>query len=124
MGWNRDMTRDAIDWFVPAGTPVRAAHPGKVIDIRDRDGRLGCVIIEGRAGGHVYRSAYAHLHVRESVKLGDQVSAGTLIGWVGRRLARPHLHFELWIDGQGVTAPTIKGLADKLAKLLGSANGQ
>ena len=107
-GWYRNMTKDAIDWFCHSGTSVFACHDGTV-EVRDN---IGCVIITNEK----YKTVYAHLHIKEG--LPKTVKQGDKIGWVGKVLKDPHLHFELWIDGQGVTSSTPKGLSEKLAGLL------
>ncbi|MFA5036884.1 MAG: M23 family metallopeptidase [Candidatus Izemoplasmatales bacterium] len=114
-GWYIKMDRDAIDWFINAGTPVYAAHSGYVADVRDPDGTLACVIITGTGSDKIYRSVYAHLHVHQTIHVGDEIKKGQIIGWVGRKVKHPHLHFELWKNGNGICAPKPKQLSEKLA---------
>jgi murein DD-endopeptidase MepM/ murein hydrolase activator NlpD len=116
IGWNIAMDRDAIDWNINSGVPVYASHSGKV-EIRDAKGILSCVIITGTGDDKRYRSVYAHMHIHDSIKNGAIVEKDTLIGYVGKLLKVPHLHYELWIDGQGVCAKSSTELSKKLAKL-------
>lgn len=112
-GWYIKMDRDAIDWFIASGHPVVASHSGTVA-IREPNGILSCVIIDGTGSDSIYRSVYAHLHIHESLHNGDKVEKGQIIGWVGRKCRKPHLHFELWRKGQGICAPSSDALNAKL----------
>jgi murein DD-endopeptidase MepM/ murein hydrolase activator NlpD len=115
-GFSRPGTGDALDVFVPAGTPVRAMHSGHVTRIAQGLGRLGCVYVEAAD----IISVYAHLHVRiptperDGLKVGDHVEEGQLLGWVGRILNDPHLHLEVWIKGKALAAPAPAELAQKI----------
>jgi murein DD-endopeptidase MepM/ murein hydrolase activator NlpD len=113
-GWYIRMDRDAIDWMIAAGTPVYASHSGNIA-IREPDGILSCVIITGTGNDRIYRSVYAHLHIHESLHSGQHVDKGQLIGWVGRKVKHPHLHYELWKNGEGICAPKPHLLSKKLA---------
>jgi murein DD-endopeptidase MepM/ murein hydrolase activator NlpD len=61
--------------------------------------------------GRGVTSVYAHLHIRERIKLGMLVQEGELIGWIGRMLRDPHLHLEIWMEGSAMTAKTPTALA-------------
>jgi murein DD-endopeptidase MepM/ murein hydrolase activator NlpD len=56
--------------------------------------------------GNGYATRYAH-NKTNTVALGDQVSAGQVIGFIGSsgRSTGPHVHFEVWKDGS-VTNPS------------------
>jgi hypothetical protein len=112
-GWYIKMDRDAVDWYCPAGTPVFASHSGN-ISIREPNDILACVIITGTGSDRIYRSVSAHLHIHESLHNGQHVEKGQLLGWVGRKCRRPHLHYELWKNGQGICAPSSHALSAKL----------
>jgi murein DD-endopeptidase MepM/ murein hydrolase activator NlpD len=95
---NGTSTHGGIDIQAPAGSPVIAAQSGIVIDIRpnpsDTYGRQ--VVIDH---GNGYYSQSAHLEGIQ-VKPGEKISAGQLIGSVGRTGNLPqngdsHLHFEI-----------------------------
>ena len=85
-----------IDMAAAKGTPVHAVANGVVIEagaLAENDGRYGnAVIIEHGAR----RSLYAHLD-SVTVKRGDRVEAGALIGTAGETgfATGPHLHLEV-----------------------------
>lgn len=97
-----------VDVAAPVGTRVYAIADGQVTMAR-RNGSAGNEIRIKHANG--IESRYFHMHNR-TVKVGDKVRAGQLIGTVGDtgRVTGPHLHFELRIGGKSVN-PTklIKG---------------
>jgi murein DD-endopeptidase MepM/ murein hydrolase activator NlpD len=99
LGYSRPGTGDALDIFVPAGEPVFAMHDGRVGRIADRGGRLSCIYVAGRG----VTTVYAHLHIRERIRLGMRIHEGELIGWVDRKLDDPHLHLEVWIGGKALS---------------------
>ena len=113
LGYSRPGIGDAIDLFGPAGEPVFAMHDGRIDRIADRGGRLSCIYIAGKG----VTTVYAHLHIRERITLGMPIHEGEMIGWVGRVLADPHLHLEVWTGGKTLAAPTVSGLARKIAAL-------
>ena len=116
LGYLKPGIGDALDIFVPAGEPVFAMHDGRINRIADRGGRLSCVYIAGKG----VTTVYAHLHIRERIKLGMRVHEGELIGWVGRALADPHLHLEVWIGGKAISAKKPEILALKLSGICNS----
>jgi murein DD-endopeptidase MepM/ murein hydrolase activator NlpD len=84
---------NGIDYGVPVGTPIYAAHDGKV-KVKN-DGKKGYglhVKLRGKFNGR--ESVYGHLS-KVAVKSGDYVSAGDLIGHSGNTgfSTGPHLHF-------------------------------
>jgi murein DD-endopeptidase MepM/ murein hydrolase activator NlpD len=118
-GYKNPGEGDGVDLFVAHGTTVRAAHAGKITRIVQPLGRLGCVYVDGGE----YLTVYAHLHVRECLKVGTTISLGTILGWVNSHFIKdPHLHFEVWRkDKNGklvsVSAGTPEGLRTKIASL-------
>lgn len=93
----------AVDIGVPTGTPVYAAHDGKVViskDLRGNDGRVsnGGYYSYGRyiqiAGGGGRATLYAHLS-RRGVHAGQTVKGGSRIGFSGNtgHSFGDHLHF-------------------------------
>jgi peptidoglycan hydrolase-like protein with peptidoglycan-binding domain len=90
-----------IDVPAPRGTPVTAAGAGRVVWAGRRKGGWGVLVTIAHANG--VRSMYAHL-LRRSVRLGDRVAAGSLIGRVGStgHATGPHLHFELRLRGAAI----------------------
>lgn len=98
----------AYDLATSIGTPVYAMRAGKVIAVQDKYpdtgggkeniARFNYVWIEHEEG---YRSVYVHLQQgfrqKVSIKAGDQVEAGQLIGYSGNSgwSTGPHLHVEV-----------------------------
>lgn len=82
-----------VDIGVEAGTPVRAAGAGMVVELSD-DPVLGHLIRIANADD--YQSIYANVRDVRVAK-GDHVAAGTVLGVTGeaRRSLPPHLHFEI-----------------------------
>jgi murein DD-endopeptidase MepM/ murein hydrolase activator NlpD len=87
-GWHAGM-----DIKADAGTPILAAAPGVVIS-SGQERAYGRIIRIEHDNGFV--TLYAH-NLENLVEAGDRVSAGTIIGTVGRsgRASAPHLHFEV-----------------------------
>lgn len=83
------------------GGPVRAAADGLVVLAQaSQEGGYGChvVLAHRLVDGDIVYSVYAHLAPGSlAVRPGLQVSAGDLLGRVGRtgRATSPHLHFEV-----------------------------
>lgn len=87
-------THDGLDFSVPYGTRVGAAGRGTTIYAAYNYGGYGnLVVIQHRLG---YTTWYAHLSEITSW-VGEQVSGGTRIGYVGSTgySTGPHLHFEV-----------------------------
>jgi len=110
LGYRRPGVGDALDVFVPAGEPVFAMHDGRISRIADPGGRLACIYIAGKG----VTTVYAHLHIRERIALGMRIHEGELIGWVGRVLADPHLHLEVWIGGRALAARSAHALSQRM----------
>lgn len=83
-----------IDLAASKGTPILAAHSGKVIYTgQDFSGFGKLIMIEGSRG---WATFYAHLS-KIRVSEGDRVKKGEVIGLMGRtgRATGVHLHFEI-----------------------------
>ena len=95
----------AIDFDMPIGTPILAARAGTVVDIKqdstrggederfENDGNYVTVLHDDATLAH-----YFHLHPNTvEVALGQQVTAGDLLGQAGNTgfSSGPHLHFEV-----------------------------
>lgn len=92
-GWHA-----GIDIKVKVGTPILAVASGTVV-FSGWERHYGHVIRIQHDHGFV--SVYAH-NLQNFQDVGDQVSAGQVIGTVGRtgRTTAHHLHFEIWNDGK------------------------
>ncbi len=87
---------DAVDLAASEGTPIRAAAAGTVILSRmgGWNGGYGSYVILDNGSG--VETLYAHM-VETKAIVGDSVSAGEIIGYVGRTgdATGDHLHFEV-----------------------------
>jgi murein DD-endopeptidase MepM/ murein hydrolase activator NlpD len=97
-GQNR--MHNGVDMNASQGDPIRAARDGTII-LAGVKGGYGNTIMIDHGGGMV--TLYAH-QSRLGVSLGDRVSAGQVIGYIGStgQSTAPHLHFEVRIDGNPV----------------------
>ncbi len=89
-----------IDYAAPIGTPIKAAGDGKVVFAGVRNGYGNVVMIQH---GGVYATLYGHMS-KISVKNGQRVSQGQVIGAVGQTglATGPHLHYEFHVNGTAV----------------------
>ncbi|MBX7266811.1 M23 family metallopeptidase [Micromonospora sp. Llam7] len=100
-----DMSRTDV-----RGDPIRAASGGRVEQVMcdwyttcDRDGHTrarGCGwYVDIRHPGHIV-TRYCHLIKRPEVSIGQQIAAGSVIGFVGNSggSSGPHLHFEVHVN--------------------------
>ena len=89
-----------VDWAAPSGVPVVAAGRGRV-SAAGSDGAYGNRVIIDHGGP--WQTLYAQLD-SFSVREGDCVRAGTIIGAVGSTglSVGPHLHFEVRRDGEPI----------------------
>jgi hypothetical protein len=90
-----------IDLVARAGTPARAAGPGRVVFAGRARGGWGKLVVLAQARG--VRTLYAHLRTVR-VRLRQTVGAGTRLGTVGAtgNATGPHLHFEVRLRGAAV----------------------
>ncbi|MBQ7254690.1 MAG: M23 family metallopeptidase [Oscillospiraceae bacterium] len=93
----------AVDIAAP-GQKVMAAMAGTVTDVYDDDFFGATVVIKHDDG---YETRYANLTVMPTVKKGDTVKAGDVIGAVGdtaiiESAMEPHLHFQVLKDGNPI----------------------
>ena len=95
-----------IDFAVKSGTPVLAAASGYVVfaDYTSSDGYM--IIIQHENN---YTTVYKHCSallkkVRDHVIQGETIA---LSGNSGYNTTGPHLHFEIWKDGQTINPTTV-----------------
>ena len=94
-GWTH--YNGGIDWGIQSNTSIKAAQHGTVTVTRnDATGYGTHVRLEHTEGNIKYTTIYGHL-MRYTVNVGDQVSAGDIIGKSDNTgySTGPHLHFEL-----------------------------
>lgn len=87
-----------VDYAAPTGTPIRAAGEGRVIFRGWQGGYGNFVIIQHNS--HI-STAYGHMSRFAGIGMGQHVSQGQTIGYVGMTglATGPHLHYEFRIDG-------------------------
>lgn len=98
------------------GTPIRAAGDGTVTHAGRRSG-YGILVEINHGNGIVSR--YAHMS-KTSVKKGQRVSKGKIVGKVGSsgRSTGPHLHFETRIRGKAVNPSSFLLAGNELRSLI------
>jgi len=89
-----------IDIRAQHGTPIRAPAGG-VVTIAGTYQEYGITVILDH--GQDIKSVYGHLS-KTSVKPGERVERGTVVGWSGNtgRSTGAHLHYEILVKGQSV----------------------
>lgn len=104
-----DRDHQGQDIFAPRNTPVFAAAGGYVWRIGENKLGGNTVWTIG-AGGRIYY--YAHLEkYAENLKVGDEVTIDTVIGYVGTsgnaKGTPPHLHFGVYERGGAVNPKSL-----------------
>lgn len=95
---------DGTDFGAPCGTPIRAAADGAVIaSYRSSSYGRRLILANGFVRGVSLSTSYNHLS-RTAVSVGDRVSRGQVVGYVGSTgySTGCHLHFMVYEDGQAV----------------------
>lgn len=100
-GYSRPGTGDAVDLFCGAKTPVYAVADGVVTRWQNDATKKEVVYVEGRG----VTTVYAHIDFYQGFRVGGPISEGETVGRVRADLNDPHLHFELWVNGESVSAP-------------------
>jgi len=91
-----------IDISCASKTPIRATADGMVSHSGWLEGNGNVVILEHGCG---FSTVYAH-NSKNTVKVGQKVKRGDIIGYVGStgKSTGPHVHYEVWKDGKTVDA--------------------
>ncbi len=87
-----------VDYAAPRGTPIRAAGAGKIV-YRGKQSGYGNVVIVQHQGK--FTTLYGHMSRFAAGKVGQHVSQGQVIGYVGMTglATGPHLHYEFRVNG-------------------------
>ena len=96
---NRVRAHKGIDFAAPSGTPIKAAGAGRVIE-RGRKGGYGNAVVLAHKNG--ITTLYGHMsRFAKGLKVGDSVSQGQVIGYVGMTglASGPHVHYEYRVKG-------------------------
>jgi uncharacterized protein YraI len=110
-------THDGVDIMEPRYTPIRAASDGTVITMECNTSGPSCNIdgspairgcgwyIEVQHPGQVI-TRYCHMVRRPEVNLGQHVTTGQILGYVGMsgNTSGPHLHFEVHVGGSSAVS--------------------
>jgi len=112
----RPAMHSGIDFRAASGTGVHATAPGKIVSA-GRNGGYGRMVVIDHGNGMTTR--YAHLS-RISVKKGQAVEAGEIIGKVGStgRSTGPHLHYEIRRDGKAVDPAPFLDVGAEIKELI------
>jgi murein DD-endopeptidase MepM/ murein hydrolase activator NlpD len=93
---------DGTDFGAGCGTPIRAAHAGRVAERYYNAGYGNRLMIDhGYFGGRYVTTGYNHAS-RYIVRVGQRVREGQIIGYVGTTgfSTGCHLHLMVWINGR------------------------
>ena len=88
------------DFAAPVGTPILATADGMVTKSEHRGGNGNYVKIQHSG---TYETQYLHMKAR-NVKVGNHVSQGDVIGWIGMtgNTSGPHVCYRFWKNGKEV----------------------
>jgi murein DD-endopeptidase MepM/ murein hydrolase activator NlpD len=103
----RVQAHNGIDYAAKRGTPVLAAGNGKVTQSAYKRANGNYVFIQH---GNGIVTKYLHFNKRPSVKKGQRVKQGQVIGYVGSTglASGPHLHYEFLLNGVHRNPRTVK----------------
>ena len=103
-GMRRGRMHQGQDYAAAIGTPVHAVADGVVTSrgVLGTNGAYGNAVFVTHAEG--WSSRYAHLRAPSTLTIGERITRGRLIGFVGNtgRSTGPHLHLELRKNGSAV----------------------
>ncbi len=95
-----------VDYAARTGTPIMAAGDGKVAFVGWKNGFGRTVMIDHGQGRS---TLYGHMSAWGKEKVGQHVSQGSTIGYVGMSglATGPHLHYEFRVNGTQVNPLTV-----------------
>jgi murein DD-endopeptidase MepM/ murein hydrolase activator NlpD len=107
--------KNAIDFMMPVNTDIVAARCGKVVEVVLSNPNINCytcisnyITVEHSDGT---QAKYVHLYKDDNPKVvvGQYVERGEFLGFSGNsgNSLSPHLHFEVWKDGDHETGDTL-----------------
>ena len=105
---NKIRAHTGVDYAAPKGTPIISTSSGSVSFIGNKGGYGKLIEIKHSED---YSTRYAHLFkYKKGLKLGDKVSQGEVIGYVGKSgLATGyHLHYEFRVNGMHTDPLTVQ----------------
>lgn len=88
-----------VDLAAPTGTPIKAAADGRISFVGWSGGYGRLVEIKNMGA---YSTRYGHMsRFVPTLKKGDRVRQGQIIGYVGQSgvATGPHLHYEIYVNG-------------------------
>jgi len=88
-----------VDYAAPTGTPIRAAGDGRITFRGWSSGYGNFITIQHNSQ---ISTAYGHMSRFAGVQVGQKVSQGQTIGYVGMTglATGPHLHYEFRVNGE------------------------
>jgi len=90
----------ALDYSAPAGSPVYAISDGQITEIVYHKRWQNYAVFFKSDDGR-YEVVYGH--ITKEVESGEKITKGQVIGHLLQgTMEKPHLHFELWVDGNVV----------------------
>ena len=98
-----------VDWPKGDGTPIPAIGNGTVIQVNAYSWAGNSVVIDhGVIDGEQIWSLYAHMNSYPPVSVGQAVTGGATIGYVGStgQSTGPHLHLEVILNGERLPTDT------------------
>lgn len=105
--FNRVREHLAVDFAAPMGTPIFAASDGTIVARTYGTGAGNYVTIRHNS---VYTTVYMHLSRFGQQNVGQYVSQGSIIGYVGSTgwSTGPHLHYEIHENGHKIDPLTFE----------------
>lgn len=90
-----------VDYAAGTGTPIQAAGDARVAFMGRKGGYGNAVVLDHGAGK---TTLYGHMSRFANLRVGQRVSQGSVIGYVGATglATGPHLHYEFMVNGTQV----------------------